>query len=102
MSFLKSLFGTKSTKSISDSQLVKNINIPDPTRTLLWLTDEDPAKIASPMCYTISVDFDKRSINSADTSYSFFSEPSLIWTKMPIEKNNELETQKMYYPVYNK
>ena len=33
--------------------------------------------------------------------HNFYGEPSLIWTRLPIESNNELETQPMYYPSYS-
>jgi hypothetical protein len=36
-----------------------------------------------------------------DDGHNFFGEPSLIWTKLPVEENDETEQKPMYYPSYS-
>lgn len=86
---------------ISSSGLVNSFSFPEPTRSLLWITDEDTSKISSPLSIKIEYSLEKGTANVIDDSYNFFSEPSLIWTKLPIQQNNELETQKLYYSAYS-
>ncbi|KKU88692.1 MAG: PBS lyase HEAT domain protein repeat-containing protein [Candidatus Gottesmanbacteria bacterium GW2011_GWA2_47_9] len=87
----------------ANSSLIPSFQIPEPTRSLLWITDEDTSKISSPMEFKIVIKVTSRGVEAEaiDERYNFFSEPSLIWTKFPIEQNNELETQAMYYPSYS-
>lgn len=83
--------------------LIPSIQIPEPTKSLLWITDEDTSKISGPMQIKIEIKATSKGVEAEtiDDSYNFFSEPSLIWTKLPVEQNSELETQAMYYPSYS-
>lgn len=91
--------------SQSSNNLVNSLFIPEPTRSLLWVTDEDTSKISPvhQIRINISVDVENKKVNTetVDESYNFYSEPSLIWSRLPIQENNELETEKMYYPTYS-
>lgn len=82
------------------NDLLPQFQIPEPTRSLLWITDENPSKTASPLGIRITFDLSSQNVN-IDDGHNYFGEPSLIWTKLPIEQNNELETQAMYYPSYS-
>jgi hypothetical protein len=87
----------------SNNSLASQFNIPEPTKSLLWITDEDTSKIAPVHQIRIEIKMGEQGVeaNTIDESYNFYSEPSLIWTRLPVEKNDELETQKMYYPTYS-
>lgn len=77
--------------------IVESLLIPEPTKSLLWVTDEDTSNIEHAGSINLVV--------SADGFYqkenSYFSEPSLIWKKLPIEPNNELIEEAMYWPSYS-
>jgi len=90
-------------KSQAPGNLISTFIIPEPTKSLLWHTAEDPNNIASPHEIHINIKVGPEGVTSEtfDESYKFFSEPSLIWEKLPIERNDELETEKMYYPTYH-
>lgn len=83
--------------------IIPSMQIPEPTKSLLWVTDEDTSKISSPMQIKIEIKVTSKGVEAEtiDDSYNIFSEPSLIWTKLPVERNSELETQAMYYPSYS-
>lgn len=77
--------------------------IPEPTRSLLFFTDESVEKHVSPMTYEIRVKVTNHGIsteNNEEDKKQLFAEPSLIWLKLPIEKNSEKTQEKMYYPSY--
>lgn len=76
--------------------------IPEPTRSLIWLIDKDPSNYKSPMTMRIEIEIIPTGFEPKLAKNNFFSEPSLIWTKMAVEQNNELEKEKMYYPEYNR
>ncbi len=82
------------------NDLLPQFQIPEPTRSLLWITDENPSKIASAFSIKVTFDLSSQNVN-VDDGHNYFGEPSLIWTKLPIEPNEELETQAMYYPSYS-
>lgn len=85
-----------------NDDLIISFGIPEPTRSLLWITNEDLSKISSPMSYRMSFSFDEDNVDvNFDDGRNFFGEPSLIWTRLPIHSNNELETKPMYYPSYS-
>jgi hypothetical protein len=86
-----------------NSSLAEQFQIPEPTKSLLWITDEDTSKISPVHQIRIEIKMGEKGVeaNTIDESYNFYSEPSLIWTRLPVEKNNELETEKMYYPTYS-
>lgn len=87
----------------NNNSLVSQFNIPEPTKSLLWVTDEDTSRISSVHQIKIEIKMGEQGVeaNTIDESYNFYSEPSLIWTRLPVEQNNELETEKMYYPTYS-
>lgn len=80
--------------------------IPEPTRSLVFVTDDDLSKIKDPssITITISLDFEKRKANTSqdNNKSSLYAEPSLIWTRLPVKANNDLETEAMYWPSYAK
>lgn len=84
-------------------ELFNQFYIPEPTRSLLWITNEDVSKISIPGQIKIEFKMGKNGVevNTVDESYNFYSEPSLIWTRLPTQPNNEIETEKMYFPIYS-
>lgn len=86
-----------------NNNLISQFLIPEPTKSLLWATDENTSKISAVNQIRISISVENGQFKSktTDENYNFYSEPSLIWTRLPVEPNNELETQKMYYPTYS-
>jgi uncharacterized protein YbaR (Trm112 family) len=83
------------------TSLIDSLIIPEPTKSLLWITDEEPSFVESPMTINITVSLgEDGEVESDIKENGFYSEPSLIWTKLPIEKNSNLETAAMYYPRY--
>lgn len=96
MNFIKKLFSKEKAITVKNDGL-GDFGIPYPTSELLFISNEDVNKIQSPFQVTISI-----GLGGVEETKKgdFYSEPSLIWTKLPIQKNNELEEQKMYYPAY--
>lgn len=84
------------------NSLTESLRIPEPTRSLLFITDEDPSKIQSPMgtTITISIDLNTGQSETTEEEKGFYAEPSLIWKKLPIKSNDKLEAQAMYWPSY--
>lgn len=108
MSLLKKLFGSnKRSEDTSltvskSSALMTGIFIPEPTKSLLWVTNEDTSKISSPMSIKITISLQPDGAKmETDDGHNFYGEPSLIWTKLPVEKNTDLEEKPMYYPSYS-
>lgn len=102
-------FFKKKTKSLAvankainqtNSKIVESFRIPEPTRSLLWTTDEDTEKISSPLSIKMTFDIANQNVH-VDDGHNFFGEPSLIWSQLPIKENSELETKPMYYPSYS-
>lgn len=83
-----------------NNDLISQFHIPEPTRSLLWVTDDDISKIQNPMSVQITINISKRTVDEKD-GHNFYGEPSLIWTRLPVEPNNGLETKAMYYPSYS-
>ena len=108
MNWLKKLFAHDTSEqaklpAISAGQLRTVVSIPEPTRSLLWGTNEDTAKIESPMSIRLNISITPTGVESTiDDGKNFFGEPSLIWTKLPVKQNNDLEEQPMYYPAYSR
>lgn len=102
--FLKILVGSQTTGIIpqsSSASLVESLSIPEPTRSLLWITDEDPSLIQSATAIEIVIKADIDGVNFSEREKGFYAEPSLIWTKLPIESNDELVKEAMYWPAYS-
>lgn len=91
--------GSKDTLSIKkdSGKIVESLLIPEPTKSLLWITDEDTTKIESATTITIVTN----GVNFHQKENGFYSEPSLIWMKLPIKPNNELIQDAMYWPSYS-
>jgi len=81
----------------NSGNIAESLQIPEPTRSLLWLTDDDTEKIES--ATSIGVIFDGENFRKKENGY--YSEPSLIWSKLPIKPNNELYQEAMYWPSYS-
>lgn len=79
-----------------------SINIPEPTGSLVWITDADPVNIISPFQYTIriSVSAERTDFEFLKNKGCFFAEPSLLWTHLPVKKHNEHQYFKTCYPSY--
>lgn len=75
--------------------------VPEPTRSLLFLTDEDPAKASSPTSIKINIVLTQDGVDvKTGAEHNFFGEPSLIWKKLRVQKNTLLEQQPLYFPSY--
>ena len=98
MNLLRHFFKKESKVILRDNDL-NAFGIPEPTRSLLFITNEPLSKMKDAGQLKIVVSFN--GIKQEDTA-DIFSEPSLIWTKLPIKENNSLETRKIYYPSYAK
>src|SRR5690606_23887746 len=83
-----------------NNNLAESLRIPKPTRSLVWITDEDPSLAESPMSINMVLTIDENGVNSEIKKKGFYAEPSLVWTKLPVKPNNGLETQAMYWPRY--
>lgn len=108
MGLISKLFNTSQVKknnslAVSNSSgLASGIFIPEPTKSLIWITNEDVSKISSPMSIQITVTLKPDGVKmDTDDGHNFHGEPSLIWTKLPVEKNSGLEEKPMYYPSYS-
>lgn len=85
---------------VQERSIKRSLQIPEPTRSLLWITDEDPSLAESPMSINIDITIGNNGVSSKIREKGFNAEPSLIWTKLPVKENNDLETEAMYWPRY--
>lgn len=87
-----------------NNEILSTFQIPEPTKSLIFVTDENVSKIKNPMSLTINVslDLDRQEVNTTydDNKASLYAEPSLIWTKLPVKINDYLRKELMYYPSY--
>lgn len=83
------------------SNLVESLLIPEPTKSLLWKTDEDTSKIESAGSLNITISLTNDGVNVSERQNGFYSEPSLIWSKLPIKPNSDLTQEAMYWPSYS-
>ena len=92
--------------SSGNSVLIESWNIPEPTRSLLFATNEDVSKIQDPtsITMTISLDIENQQVDTSidDHKTSQYAEPSLIWTRLLIKENDNLVKEPMYYPAYSR
>lgn len=87
----------------SEKGVMPSLQIPEPTKSLLWITDEDPSKIEHAGSINISISItDTGDVRMDQQQNGFYSEPSLIWTKLAIKPNTELATEAMYWPEYSR
>jgi hypothetical protein len=101
MNWIKKIFNTHSNTLTVKSNIIESELVPEPTRSLLFLTDEDPSKASSPMSIKINIVLSSNGVNmETDTGHNFFGEPSLIWKRLTVQKNTSLEEQPLYYPSY--
>lgn len=83
------------------ASIVESLLIPEPTRSLLWITDEDTSKIEHAGSITLSISVSDQGVQVDEKQNGFYAEPSLIWTKLPIKPNNDLIQEAMYWPSYS-
>jgi hypothetical protein len=87
---------------ISDNKPSISHNIPEPTKSLLYVTNEDLSKISSPFQIKLTVSVTNQGTQSdTDDGHNFYGEPSLIWTRLPVRANNRLEQKPIYFPSYS-
>lgn len=104
-SFLARLFGLKSSTTSQELSFPR-IDIPEPTKSLLWISNDDPSTIrhAGVITITINISVEEDEVKAdvhAGKESGLEAEPSMIWVKLPRQVNNELETRPMYYPSYS-
>jgi|GEM_PF-3038080 len=80
---------------------VKSLLIPEPTRSLLWITDEDASKIEHAGSFTLAISITDEGVRVDEKQNGFYAEPSLIWTQLPIKPNDALIQEAMYWPAYS-
>lgn len=75
--------------------------IPEPTRSLVFVADENPsqAEIASSLSIVVTVGINGV-ISEREQHTNLNAEPSMIWTKLPVHKNSNLAEKAIYYPAY--
>ena len=75
-----------SVKSRSNEiDFLDNLYIPEPTRSLLFVTNEDVSKISGPYTINLSIKFTENEISCGiNRASDLYSEPSVIWTRLPI------------------
>jgi len=79
---------------------VESLLIPEPTRSLVWMTDEDPSLAESPTSITIVVSLSEEGVSTSEKEKGIHAEPSMIWKKLKVTPNSELEEEAMYWPTY--
>jgi len=82
------------------TSLVESLLIPEPTRSLLWITDEDTSKIEHAGSINMVITISENAVNVSEKENGYFAEPSLIWKKLAIKPNNDLIQDAMYWPSY--
>jgi hypothetical protein len=106
MGLLSKLFGSGSGSNlpiIGNAGIDTSSYIPEPTRSLLWVTNDILSKMASPFSFQIKISITPTGAESTvDDGKNFYGEPSLIWTRLPVKKNSDLEERPMYYPAYSR
>jgi len=81
----------------ASSDIAESLLIPEPTKSLLWITDEDTSRIENAGSINLVVNTD----GFYRKEDGYYSEPSLIWKKLSIESNRELIQEAMYWPSYS-
>jgi len=84
---------------IRSNGISNKVNIPEPTKSLLFVTDDNPEKIENPFAISVMISLDGAS--KTNHHKKFYAEPSLIWTKLPVKENSELPKDPIYYPSYS-
>ncbi len=100
MEFLSKLFKTK-LPVVQNKNIVEFFQIPEPTKSLIFITNEDPSKAQNAFNITLKITLTTTGVKR-DTSdgKNIYGEPSVIWTKLPVSKNEKLEDKPMYSPSY--
>ena len=83
------------------SNIVESLLIPEPTKSLLWVTEEDTSKIENAGSIGITISLTSNGVDLSQRQNGFYSEPSLIWSKLPIKPNNNRIQEAMYWPSYS-
>ncbi len=103
MNFFSQLFNKNKLSLKREYDLLAYYHIPEPTRSLIFINNDDISKIRDPNSIILALTITDDRVNSnIDNGKNFYAEPSAIWTKLPVEKNNLLETEPIYYPKYSK
>ena len=102
LSWVKKFFETDSILPAILSRGIKNIAyIPEPTRSLIFVTGENPQKAVSPFSLTITISMTDSGIEQSTLrNENLYAEPSMIWKKLPVYTNSTLEEKPLYYPTY--
>jgi len=103
---VNSLFGKKSISivPIGNKIQINGLLIPEPTRSMLYVTSDSLENIKSPLSFNIQISLNEEgdvSVDANDGKGSLEAEPSMIWVRLLVKKNSALETNKMYYPSYS-
>lgn len=91
-----------SNKLTKISGLTENLLIPERTRSLLWVTDNTGPDSGIAAFDPLSGEaMYGEGIILADSIDNLQAEPSLIWTRLPVEPNrSKLPTRPIYYPTF--
>jgi len=74
-------------------------DVPEPTKSLLWVTDKDVSEMQSPLSMRLTISLSDSGVSSElKDGHNLYGEPSMIWTMLPVSPNDSLETKPMYYP----
>ncbi len=87
---------------LAQKSVIPSLHIPEPTRSLLWVTDEDTSKIEQAGSINVVVSITDYGVDVNQKENGYFAEPSLIWTKLPVSPNDELAQEAMYWPSYSR
>ncbi|MGI6423094.1 MAG: TerB N-terminal domain-containing protein [Candidatus Dojkabacteria bacterium] len=88
------------TVSNSSQSPTESLLIPEPTRSLVWMTDEDPSLAESPTSINIVISLTDDGVSTSKKEKGIHSEPSMIWKKLRVTPNSNLEEDAMYWPTY--
>ena len=88
------------TISSTNQSTVESLRIPEPTRSLVWMTDEDPSLAESPTSITIVISLSDDGVSTDKKEKGRHAEPSMIWKKLKVSPNADLEEDAMYWPTY--
>jgi hypothetical protein len=85
--------------SSNTNNFLNKYGVPEPTRSLLWITNSDPRYIRNSFQYDVSIG--KKPIQNNEDIYNLYAEPSLIWTRLPVKKSNSHLIEPIYFPSYS-
>ncbi len=87
-----------------NGELFGSLRIPEPTRSLVWITDEETSKIeqAGSINMEININLSNGDVDVKEKENGFYAEPSLIWSKLPVTPSERREKEAMYWPSYSR